>query len=291
MTADLQIETIGFLGLGTMGRPMARHLIEAGHPVMVFNRTQSRGEEVIALGARSADGPLQLVESCRLVVSCLAGSDAVLEIYAGDDGLLRSAVAGQVFVEHGTISPDLARRLSRQALSVGAHFIDAPVSGGPDGAVAGTLVAMAGGDAEAIADAAVPLSSYCSSVIRVGESGAGVGLKLVNQLLAAVHCAAAGEAVALAAGLGIESTAARDVLGRSWGASAMLERKLDLAVAGHLSGTGAPITAFLPTLIEVLAEVDQLGLRSPVFRKVLQQFEVADRSGFGELDITALPTD
>src|SRR4051794_29847192 len=136
---------VGFVGLGAMGSRMAARLVDAGYDVIVHNRTRHREADLVRRGARSAASPRALVPDVNIVVSCLLDDDAVREVYLGPAGMAAAARPGQVFIEHATFSPALAREIEAAVRVSGASFLDAPVSGGPEGASTGTLTAMVGG--------------------------------------------------------------------------------------------------------------------------------------------------
>ncbi|MCW2545472.1 MAG: 3-hydroxyisobutyrate dehydrogenase [Frankiales bacterium] len=215
---------IGFVGLGAMGSRMVARLLDRGYDVVVHNRTREREAPLVARGARSAATPAALAATADIVLGCLLHDAAVEEVYCGPLGLLAGSRPDQVFVEHATFSPALARRLALDLEQRGASFVDAPVSGGPEGADAGTLTVMAGGAESAVVRAAEVVDAYAARVVRVGPVGAGLTLKLVNQQLVTCHVAAAGEAERLLRELGVDSESASEVLTTSWGDSAMLRR-------------------------------------------------------------------
>lgn len=271
-----------------MGSLMACRLLDAGHALSVHNRTPDRAAALLAAGARWADRPCDVWAVSDVVISCLRGTDAVESVYLGDVGLLAHARPGQIFVEHGTFDPALARQVAAAADANGAAFVDLPVSGGPEGARSGTLTGMAGGTPDAVAAATAVVAAYCSGVTRVGSHGAGLELKLVNQLLVSVHMAAAGEAVELLASLGLDLTVARTVLTTGWANSAMLDRSLAMAGPGHLDDTGATIDGMREVQSVVDELLDRCGRPAPVFAASKLAFESASGFGAGAQDPAAL---
>ena len=279
---------VGFVGTGAMGTCMAGRLLDQRHDVVVHNRTRHNAAPVEAAGARWADSPGEVALAADIVVSCLRDTAAVASVYQGPAGLLAHARRGQVFVEHGTFAPDLARELSEHAHRKGAAFLDVPVSGGPDGAQQGRLVAMAGGDADAMERASTVLGAYCAHVVRVGPSGTGLQLKLVNQLVVSVHMAVAAEAISLLEVLGLDLAVAESVLSLGWARSAMLERSLRQTMEQNLTGTGATIGGMREVQTLVGALVDRSGLPTPVFMASRRTFESAVIAGAGTDDPAAL---
>lgn len=166
---------IGFIGTGVMGAPMARHLAAAGHDVTVFNRTRAKAE---ATGLAVADTPAAAARGAEAVVTCVGNDDDLAAVTLGSDGAFAAMDDGAVFVDHTTVSADIARRLAAARPLV----VDAPVSGGQAGAEAGKLAIMCGGSPEAMARAAPVMSAYAARIVHVGAAGAGQQTKMVNQI-------------------------------------------------------------------------------------------------------------
>ena len=281
-------QTVGFVGLGAMGSRMAARLLARGYDVVVHNRTREREEPLVALGARSADSPAAVAAAADVVLGCLLHDDAVAEVYCGAGGLVARSRPGQVFVEHATFSPALAQRLSADLHARGASFVDAPVSGGPEGADAGTLTIMAGGTDTAVARAADVVDAYAARCLRVGPVGAGLTLKLVNQLLVTCHVAAAAEAELLLRRLDVAPDVAAAVLTTSWGDSAMLRRMLTrraTAEPGRSEATVGGLREPQRLLAELLADH---GLDAPVTASAVRQFDAAFAQGHGGDDLVDL---
>ncbi len=279
---------VGFIGLGVMGGAMARRLLAAGHEVVVHNRTVARAEALAAHGARVATSPAEVAAAADPVFACLLDGPAVEDVWLGPEGIVAAARPGQVLVEHGTFAPALAREVAAAAAARGAAFLDVPVTGGPEGARAGTLVAMAGGDPVALDRLRPLLAAYACDVVHAGASGAGLELKLVNQLLVGCHVAAAAEAAALLRALRIEPAAALRVLTAGWAASAMLERCLPRALRGDHAGDGAPIGGMVEIQRLVAALAADAGAPLRLVPTVRALFEDAVAAGLGDHDLSGL---
>ncbi len=199
---------IGFIGLGDMGLPMVRHLLASGHDVTVWNRTAARSQALNAHAqARVVDAPAALARECDLIGLCLSSHVTVQALCEGEDGLFaQAAAAGRrpVFVDFSTGSPQAAQALAAAAAQHGMLWVDAPVSGGPPAAEAGTLTILAGGTDEAIAAAQPLLQGVASHITHLGPSGAGQMTKLCNQLIVASNVMAIAEAIALARKAGVD---------------------------------------------------------------------------------------
>lgn len=281
------VQPVGFIGTGSMGTEMVLRLRAEGRPVFVSNRTRGNAAKAEQAGASWVELPRQVGDQSDVVLSCLLDSDAVERVYLGPDGLIETARPGQILVEHGTFSPVLAAELRRRFAETGAEFVDMPVTGGPEGTREGRLAAMAGGSRIAIDVVAEIVKPYCSQVTRVGESGAGLRLKLVNQLLVSSHMASAAEAVALLHRVGIDLDIAGSVLEQGWAASTMLTRALAQLRSGALQETGVRTVGMIEIqeLIEEL--IDDPGAY-PVFGGSRTVFERAVALGLGSDDPAAM---
>jgi 3-hydroxyisobutyrate dehydrogenase-like beta-hydroxyacid dehydrogenase len=199
---------LGYIGLGTMGRGMAANLIDAGHRVTVWNRTPARAE---GLGATAVESPQEVGPESDVVFVCVSDTPDVEEVVFGDLGVIHGMTEGDVLVDHSTISPVATRKFAAQAADLGVEWIDAPVSGGSEGAERGTLAVMAGGDGEALERVRPFMDAYSTSIVHVGEeAGSGQMVKAVNQVLVVLNQLAASEALLLAdrAGLDLGKTLA-----------------------------------------------------------------------------------
>jgi 3-hydroxyisobutyrate dehydrogenase-like beta-hydroxyacid dehydrogenase len=282
------MSTVGFIGLGAMGSAMATRVLESGHDLLVHNRTASKARAHLDEGAGWRDTPAAVAADADAVFSCLRDTAAVESVYLGTGGLVETARPGQVFVEHGTFAAQSAREIGRRLGEKGSEFLDIPITGGPVGAAHGTLTAMAGGSENALRGVADILGTYCGSVIHIGGLGAGVELKLVNQLLVSSHMAAAGEAIALLEALGISPEVARTVLTNGWASSIMFTRALDQIAADSLDGTGVTISGMSEVQDLIADLLTQSGTRAPVFATARSTFTRAAQSGAGESDPAAL---
>jgi 3-hydroxyisobutyrate dehydrogenase len=201
-------EQIGFIGLGIMGRGMARNLLKAGFPLRVWNRTAARMDELVAEGATPAGGPAELAAACDVVILCVSDTPDVVEVIAGERGLLEGIRPGSLVIDMSTISPDATRELAGRLAAAGAQMLDAPVSGGSEGAARGTLAIMVGGQADQVERAMPLFRAMGQRITHVGDHGAGQMAKLVNQVLVVVNMLAVGEALlfAQAGGLDLDKT-------------------------------------------------------------------------------------
>lgn len=197
---------IGFIGIGLMGLPLCRRLLGADHALTVWNRNPDKCQPLVALGARQASSPAALASAADVIFVCVSDTRAVESVAHGASGLLASLQPDKIVIDLSSIDPDATRQLAALAREKGAHWLDAPVSGGVVGAEAGTLVIMAGGDA-AIIDRVRPLLAALSQrVTHMGPSGAGQVTKICNQLIVAANAVLIAEAVALAEKAGVDAS-------------------------------------------------------------------------------------
>ncbi|PZC48638.1 MAG: 3-hydroxyisobutyrate dehydrogenase/2-hydroxy-3-oxopropionate reductase [Chloroflexi bacterium] len=277
---------IGFIGLGGMGKPMARNLLSAGHNLTVLNRSKGSEDELVAAGAHAGQSPATMGRDLDLVLTCLPDVPTVEAVVAGPQGLLSEPKPGLIVVDHSTIDPRTARSLAGAAQSQGAIFLDAPISGGVEGATAGTLAIMAGGDLEAYQKVQPILEAMGKLVRYLGASGAGSVAKLVNQLLMSIHSAASLEAIALGMKAGADPTVLDEIIRASYGASRMWERNAPRVMEGRFP-SDAPIRLIVKdqTLIAGLSE--ELGLPLSVFQAARRFWSDATKNGLGEEDVAA----
>lgn len=219
---------VGFIGLGTMGLPMTKNLLKANFEVWVFSRSRGPIEEAVHLGAKEAKSAAELASHVDVVMTALPMPDDIMTVYFGEEGILAGAKPETILVDHSTVGPDLNHKIYHAAREKGAHFLDAPISGGPMGAEAGTLTIMVGGDKE-IFDRAYPVfQAMGKKILHMGESGNGSITKLINNMLVGIHTAAMSEAFVLGAKAGIDSNLLAEVIKNSTGHSYMIDRVLPL---------------------------------------------------------------
>lgn len=223
--------SVGFIGLGIMGLPMAGHILKAGYPLTVYNRTRSKTRSLEAEGAAVAASPREVAENSRMIITMVSDSPDVQEVVAGPDGVLDGVRPGSVVMDMSTISPQVERDLDRQLREKGCALVDAPVSGGDVGAQNATLAIMAGGDREAF-DRAVPIFETMGKTITYcGPVGSGQLTKLCNQILVAVTLMGVSEALVFAGKNGLDQRvmveAVKGGAAGSWQLSNLAPRVVD----------------------------------------------------------------
>lgn len=217
---------LGFIGLGKMGKPMAKNLLKAGHELTIYNRSIKAVTELEKMGALTADSPAQVGKEAEVVFLCLPIGRDVIGTLTGKDGLLTTLRQGTYIVDHSTISPGDSRHLSELCREKGIGFLDAPVSGGVTGAEQGSLSIMVGGRKSDFEKIAPLLDVLGTSIFYLGPSGSGNVMKLVNNLLVGITNAALAEAFVLAVKCGLDPQQVFDILTKATGDSSMLRRNL-----------------------------------------------------------------
>ncbi len=202
--------SVGFIGLGIMGQGMAANLLKAGFDLTVWNRTASRADALVAQGAKRADSPAALAAACEVIISCVSDTPDVHAVLLDEAGVIHGVRSGALVIDMSTISPQAASEMAAQLAERGVHFLDAPVSGGSEGAAKGTLSIMVGGDAAQVERAMPYFDALGKTITHVGPNGAGQTVKLVNQILVVGTMLAMSEALvfAQASGVDLEKTLA-----------------------------------------------------------------------------------
>ena len=275
---------VGFIGLGKMGKPMVRRLLAAGHAVHVHNRSSQAVEALVAEGANDAGSAAGVAERAEVILTALPTPDTVEHIYKE---LGAAARPDQIYVDHSTVSLGLNRSCAELLAKNKAHFLDAPVSGGPGGAQAGTLTVMVGGE-QAVFDRALPVfQSFGKNIRLCGPVGAGQAVKLVNQLLVGIHTAASAEAVVFGVSLGADPQVLLEMLGTSFGGSQMLLRNLPRFISRDFKAA-TPVGLILKDLRLIEAEAQQRHVRLQLGALAEQIFADASNHGMTNDDMAGV---
>jgi 3-hydroxyisobutyrate dehydrogenase len=280
---------VGMIGLGAMGGPMARNVLRAGFALSIWARRPESADSLLAEGARWSASPRDLASASEVVILMVTSSPDVERLVL-HEGVLEGASPGSVIVDMSTIAPSVSRSVAEQCAHRGVSFLDAPVSGGTQGAEAGTLTVMVGGDAAALERARPVLEALSARIFHIGPSGSGEVVKLVNNVLVGVIAAATAEALVLGAKAGADVRTMAEVVGASTGASWQLGNQFPLRA---FDGSFRP--GFMTDLL-----VKDLGLalelggesRSPLFLTALarQLYGEAQAKGHGADDYTSVLT-
>jgi len=217
---------LGFVGLGAMGLPMTRHLVEAGHRVTVSSRSPGPVDRARSFGAVDGNDPAHVAGASEVVILCVPSSPQVAEVV---EAMLPALGPGQIVVDCSTIDPEVSRAQHREVASTGARFLDAPLSGGTAGAEKGSLTLMVGGDAETLEAARPALEPFAGLIVHVGGPGMGQVVKLCNNLIYAAQMLATAEAAALAVTSGVDMVKLHEVLVHSTGDCVAVRTRLPVA--------------------------------------------------------------
>lgn len=218
-------ERIGFAGLGIMGRGMAHNLLKAGFELRVWNRTASRMDELVQVGAIATDTPAELAAQSDVVIVCVSDTPDVIEVILGEQGVLQGAQSGALVIDMSTISPQMTQEIAAKLGDKDIHMLDAPVSGGSEGAARGTLSIMVGGDAAQLERAMPMLQAMGKTITHVGGHGSGQTVKLVNQILVVGNALAMSEALLFAQAGGVDLQRAFDAVSQGAAGSWMLSNR------------------------------------------------------------------
>jgi 3-hydroxyisobutyrate dehydrogenase len=278
---------IGVIGLGTMGAPMARHLINAGHDVTVWNRTRHREEPLAELGAARADSAAAAADGADAVLTCVSDDPDLEAVVFGTDGVSSTLRTGAVLVDCSTASPSLARSLAERLAVDGRFFADAPVSGGSEGAQKGTLTVFLGGSDEAVSLAMPVVQAFGSRITHLGPAGSGQAAKAVNQVVLAGVYAGVAEGVVLGERFGLPADALLEALGAGAADSWVLRNRAQNMVDGSYP-LGFRTSLHLKDVRIALREADALDLPLDVARLVAGIEDRLVETGFGDEDVSNL---
>jgi 2-hydroxy-3-oxopropionate reductase len=279
--------TIGFIGLGVMGAPMARNLLAADHEVVAWNRSPAPLEALARAGARPADGPAAVAAEADVLITILSDDAAVRAVLGGPGGAIAAAAPGALAIDMSTVSPALARELATEAATRGVDFLDAPVSGGDVGARDGTLSIMVGGASRAVERARPVFEVLGSRVTHVGAAGAGQVAKACNQVLVAVIFGGLAEALVLGSKLGAEPAAILDAIGGGMAANRIMEVRRDNFLE-HDFAPGFKVDLHHKDLEIALGAGGEVDAPLPLTAEVQQMFRQLRAAGHGDEDDSAL---
>lgn len=271
---------IGFIGLGIMGRGMAHNLLKAGHNVTVWNRTAARMDEFAAAGAQTASSPAELAARCDVILVCVSDTPDVEEVLFGKNGVSAGIKSGALVVDHSTISPKKTIEMAKRLNAQGAAYLDAPVSGGSEGAKNGTLSIMVGGDASDVQRAMPILQAYGKTITHVGAQGAGQMAKLVNQILVVVNQLAASEALLFAQAGGLDLAKTIEAVKGGAGGSWMLANRGPQMIVRDFR-PGFTIDLQQKDLRLVLEAADEMGIPLLATSLVFQLYRTLQAQGLG----------
>jgi 2-hydroxy-3-oxopropionate reductase len=291
--------TVGFIGLGIMGGPMAANLVKAGFDVIGYNRTRAKVDALMEAGGRGADDVAAAVREADIIVTMLPDSPDVEAVATGDDGVFANAKRGAVYIDMSSIRPDVSARLAQLGRERGLRVLDAPVSGGEVGAIEATLSIMVGGEAADFEEAKPVLQAVGKTIVHVGPAGSGQTVKAANQLIVAGNIELVAEAIVFLEAYGVDLKAALEVLGGGLAGSTVLARKgtsmlarefqpgfrlelhhKDLGIvqtAAREAGVVIPLGAVVSQLVAALVARGDGGLDHSGLLKLVQELSGRER--------------
>ena len=278
---------VGFIGLGLMGGPMAKNILNNGFPLTVYNRTRARTAALAEAGAQVADTPGALAAQVDFVCSCITGPQDVAEVYLGDDGVVAHARPGAVLVEMSTIDPGTHRQIAEAAAARGVDYLDAPVSGGVAGAETGTLAIMTGGEPEVFERARPVLDAMGENIVLMGPVGSGAVAKLINNMMAAITNAGIAEGMVIGAKSGLNAVQLQQLLMASAASSFMLRMLPDFTLRRNFE-PGFTIDNQTKDVNLATDLARELGVPTMLGAVAAQLLRTAQAEGLGDRHIAAV---
>jgi 2-hydroxy-3-oxopropionate reductase len=282
-------QVIGFIGLGIMGRPMAKNLLKAGYPLIVHSRSRGPVDELVRAGAKAAPSPRDVAAGSEVLITMLPNSPDVEQVALGKDGIIEGARRGLIYADMSTISPIVSQKIGKALAAKGITMLDAPVSGGEKGAVDAALSIMVGGD-KAVFDAVLPIFKAMGRTITyLGPLGFGGFTKLANQIIVAMNLTALGEALTLAKKAGLDRDLTLTALAGGLAGSKCLDQKRPNYVANTYN-PGFKIDLHYKDLGLIMESARALGVPLPTTAVVQELFNALRVKGRGGLDHSAVIT-
>ncbi|WP_102349013.1 NAD(P)-dependent oxidoreductase [Bacillus sp. Marseille-P3661] len=279
---------VGFIGVGVMGSRMVKRLLAAGYDVSVYNRSPEKVAPLVELGAHDAKEIESLVTGVDVICTCLSMPNDSLDVYLASNGVIKNAKEGTICIDFTTVGADTSQMIYNKAIEKGINFLDAPVSGGPEGAELGSLTIMVGGDSVPY-EKVLPLLNYLGEMIQhLGSSGSGSIAKLINQYLVAVNSLAASEAMVTGAALGLDSGQLYNILKVSYGDSKMLRRHMESFVLNRQFEPGGAVKYIHKDVRLANKLVEESGLHQFTGTLAEKAFNEAMEQGLAELDMSAV---
>lgn len=271
---------IGFIGLGIMGKPMAKNLIKAGYELVVLDFNKAAMEELITLGAEASVSGKDVASKCEIVVTMLPNSPHVKTVVLGDGGIIEGAKPGTVIIDMSSIAPLSSREIFAAVEAKGIDMLDAPVSGGEPKAIDGTLSVMVGGKKEVFEKYYDIMKSMAGSVVYVGESGAGNIAKLCNQIVVAINISAVSEALILAKKAGVDPELVYQAIRGGLAGSTVMEAKAPMMMDRNFK-PGFKVDFHIKDLNNILETSHGVGVSLPLTAQVMEIMQAIKVDGCG----------
>lgn len=278
---------IGFIGLGIMGRPMAKNLMKAGYKLVVYDINKEPVRELVSLGAEEGFSPKDVAERTDIIITMLPDSPQVKEVILGENGVLEGAKKGSIIVDMSSIAPAVSKEIAMKAEEKGIDFLDAPVSGGEPKAIDGTLAIMVGGKKEVLDKCYDILSKMGSSIVHCGEVGAGNITKLANQIIVALNIAAMSEALVLGTKAGVDPETIYKAIRGGLAGSTVLDAKAPKVIARDFT-PGFKIDLHIKDLKNALSTAHEIGVPLLLTSQIMEILQALKVDGKGLSDHSAI---
>ena len=277
------MKRIGFIGIGLMGQYMARHLLEAGHPLVVWNRTADKTKDILNAGATRAESPKVVAQSSDVVITMVTDSAASDAVICGENGVLDGAHEELTIIDMGSIAPEMSRSIAERARDKGVPMLDAPVTGNPKVAQAGKLGIMVGGPKETFETCRPIFEKMGVVIVYVGENGMGTTLKLINNLILGVAIEAVSEAMVLAMKAGIDPRRVIEITSVGGARTGAMETRGPRMIRRNFA-PGFSVNNMYKDLSSVMKLADECGVTLPTASISLELLRSAKTHGMGDLD-------
>lgn len=281
------MKKVGFIGLGTMGEPMAINLLHAGFELTVYNRTTSKCAPLQKIGAQIALTPGIASDSKDVIITMVSNDDSIHDVFYGPDGILEGLQPGSVVIDSSTISPELVKKVALDVEQRGCHFLDAPVTGSKPGAINGTLVFMVGGNADVIEEHRDIFDSLGKTLIHMGENGSGAVAKLAHNAMVGIHNVALAEGFAIAVKSGVPAEKFLQLVQNGSASSKQAELKGRKIIENDFSNQFS-LALMLKDLKLASSLSDNTGVPSPMLGLAKSMFQSGYTQGYGEEDLSAV---
>ena len=284
------MQKIGFIGIGLMGSHMARHLLEAGHSLTVWNRTRNKTDRLVAAGAKVVDSPKQVAEASDIVITIVTDSAASEEVICGPNGVLQGAHDGLIVIDMGSIAPEMSRSIAKRAKERGVSMLDAPVTGAPKVAEAAKLGIMIGGPQKVFESCLPVFEVLAAKIVYVGEeNGLGTTLKLINNLILGVAIQAVSEAMVLTSKVGIDPQKVIDITSVGGARTGAMETRGPRMIERNFA-PGFSTDNMYKDLSSAIDLADQCGVSMPTATIAWDMLRAAKARGLGSQDSCCVMT-
>ena len=280
---ELIMKKIGFIGIGIMGKPMAKNLINAGYKVISYDIVEDALNEIVEYGAYRGTSPKNIAENSDIILTMLPNSPQVEEVVLGENGVIKGVKKGQILIDMSSIDPLVSQEVAKELEEKGVKMLDAPVSGGQEKAESGTLAFMVGGEKEVFEECKEILEVMGGSVTLVGDIGAGGITKLVNQVIVAINIAAVAEALIMGKKAGVDPEKIYNAIRGGLAASKCLEDKAPRMFEGNYD-PGFKMKLHVKDLTNVFKMSRELHIAMPLTAQVMEMMQVLIADGYDEID-------